>query len=258
MKYDRHQQMKQLFLKQKNVTNKELCETFSISIETVRRDLSLLEKEGVIKRVYGGAILASDNIMPESMPPWATRSSRFQPIKRAIAREVIKWIPDNSTIALDSGTTVLEVAKLLHEREKLTILTNCMHTALELSAGSNHMVYFIGGAIKRDEMITTGFLAADFLEYFSHIDIAVLSGDGFSVSEGMSDYSVEMGTIKSSIIEKSDKVYACIDSSKFSVNAFYKVCSIDKLDMIITDNRIPEDALSALRSANVQVVQVPV
>ena len=65
MKYDRHWQMKQEFLKKRQISNKELCETFSISIETVRRDLSLLEQEGVIRRVYGGAVLADDNIMPE-------------------------------------------------------------------------------------------------------------------------------------------------------------------------------------------------
>ena len=67
MKYDRHWQMKQQFLQKKQISNKELCEMFSISIETVRRDLNILEKEGVIRRVYGGAVLADDNIMPESM-----------------------------------------------------------------------------------------------------------------------------------------------------------------------------------------------
>ena len=217
MKYDRHWQMKQEFLKKRQISNKELCETFSISIETVRRDLSLLEQEGVIRRVYGGAVLADDNIMPEVMQAWDTRVIHNLPQKQAMAQAILQYIPDNSTIAIDSGTSALEIAKLLGSKKNLSILTNSIRTAAELSANTDHMVYMIGGAIKRDELISTGFLASDFLSYFSHIDLALISADGFIVSEGISDYSVEMGTLKTSMIDKADKVFACIDSSKFSV-----------------------------------------
>ena len=86
MKYDRHWQMKQQFLQKKQISNKELCEMFSISIETVRRDLNILEKEGVIRRVYGGAVLADDNIMPESMQAWNVREAHNLPQKQAMAQ----------------------------------------------------------------------------------------------------------------------------------------------------------------------------
>lgn len=256
MKYDRHLRMKQLFLQNKKMTNKELCEIFSISIETVRRDLHLLEKEGVIRRIYGGAVLADDNIMPESMQVWNTRVTRNLQQKQAIAQELVKRIPDNCTIALDSGTSLLELAKLLGAKENLSILTNSFHIAAELSANTSHMVYFVGGAIKRGELITTGFLANDFLSYFSHIDLAIVSADGFKVSEGISDHSVEMGTLKRSMIEKADKVYADIDSSKFSDGAFYKVCSSAKMDLLVTDIGAPQKALDELRAMGVEVCVV--
>lgn len=258
MKYDRHWQMNQQFLQKKQISNKELCEMFSISIETVRRDLNILEKEGVIRRVYGGAVLADDNIMPESMQAWNAREAHNLPQKQAMAQALLRYIPDNSTIAMDSGTSILEIARLLGSKKNLSILTNSVRTAAEISTGTGHMVYMIGGAMKKDEMITTGFLATDFLSYFSHVDIALISADGFTVSEGISDYSVEMGTLKAAMIEKADKVYACVDSSKFSAGAFYKVCAADRLDLLVTDAGTPRQPLDELRAMGVQVVQTEV
>lgn len=255
MKYDRHLAMKQLFLQKKSLTNKDLCEEFDISIETVRRDLAVLEKEGVIKRIYGGARLSDDNIMPDSMRPWNDRSVTNKEEKCAIANEIVHRIPDNSIIAIDSGTSAFEIAKLLGTKKKLTILTNCMYIALEVSTNTNHMVYFIGGAIKRDELITTGFLAADFLEYFSHIDLALLSTDGFDVNVGLTDYSVEMGTLKRSIIKKANQVFVAVDHSKFSVNALYKVCDINQIDLVVTSAKAPRQAVDALTSTGIQVIR---
>ena len=152
----------------------------------------------------------------------------------------------------------MEIAKLLGIKKNLSILTNSIRTAAELSANTDHMVYMIGGAIKRDELISTGFLASDFLSYFSHIDLALISADGFIVSEGISDYSVEMGTLKTSMIDKADKVFACIDSSKFSVGAFYKVCPANRLDMLVTDASAPKQSLDELRAMGIQVIQATV
>lgn len=255
MKCDRHLKMKKLFLQKKNLTNKELCGTFGISVETVRRDLAALEREGVIKRVYGGAVLSDDNIMPESMQPWNTRVVTNRDEKRAIAREALKWIPDNSIIAIDSGTTALEIARLLNTKKDLTILTNSMYAAFEACADTGNLVYYIGGAIKKDEMITTGFLANDFLEYFSHIDLAVMSTDGFNVNEGMTDYSVEMGTLKRSMIEKADKLILAVDHSKFSINALYKVCDVSGIDLVVTSDKAPQPAVDRLTNSGVKVVR---
>lgn len=258
MKCDRHLKMKQLFLQRKNITNKELCEKFNISIETARRDLTILEQEGVIKRVYGGAVLSNDNIMPDSMQPWNTRVVTNQEEKCAIAREILQWIPDNSIIAIDSGTSTLEIAKLLHAKKNLTVLTNSMYVAFEISTNTDHLVYSIGGAIKKGEMITTGFLANDFLEYFSHIDLAILSTDGFNVNEGLTDYSVEMGTLKRSMIEKADQVFVAVDHSKFATTAFYKVCGIDKVKLVVTSTKAPQASIDILKNGGVQVVQAAV
>lgn len=256
MKRDRQWQMKQLFLEQNSISISELCKTFKISVETARRDLNALEEEGVIRRIYGGAVLADNTTALDLMPPWDDRLTQNLKEKRAIAREIIKWIPDNSTIAMDSGTSMYEIAKLLRERKNLTVLTNDLRIATEISSSTDHATYCIGGLVKKDDIITTGFLAMDFLEYFSHIDLALLGGDSFDVTVGLSDHHVEMGTLKAAMIKKANKVFVGIDSSKFSKTAFYKVCGVNAINMVITDSKAPVESIDFLKKAGVQTIQV--
>lgn len=256
MKRDRHWQMKQLFLQKRSISIQELCNAFGISVETARRDLNTLEQDGIVRRIYGGAVLVDNTGNLDVMPPWDDRFTQNLKEKRAIAREILRWIPDNSIIALDSGTSTYETAKLLREKKNLTILCNDLRIAAELSANTDHTIYCIGGAVKKDDMITTGFLATDFLEYFSHIDLTILSADGFNVSVGLSDHNVEMGTLKTAMIKKSSRVLAGIDHSKFSINAFYKVCDIKSLSMVITDEHAPQHSIDTLNKAGIQTVIV--
>lgn len=256
MKRDRLWQMKQLFLQKRSIRVKELCDAFDISVETARRDLNALEEDGIVRRVYGGAVLVDNTGNQDVMPPWDDRVSLHQREKRAIAREVLRHIPDDAIIALDSGTATYETARTLREKKNLTVLCNDLRIAAELSHNTDHTIFFIGGAMKKDDMITTGFLATDFLEYFSNIDLTILSADGFNVATGLSDHNVEMGTLKAAMIKRSSRVLAGIDYSKFACKAFYKVCDIKDLDMVITDDRTPQSDIDALKKAGVTTIVV--
>ena len=158
---------------------------------------------------------------------------------------------------LIAGLHRLEAAKLLYLKKNLTILTNDMRIALELSSNTDHTLYFIGGAIKKDDMITTGFLSNEFLDYFSHIDLAIIGTDGFNVNIGLTDYNVEMGTLKAAMIKKSSKVFVLADHSKFSVNAFYKVCGVDKIDLVVTSRKVPRESLEVLERQGAKTVIAP-
>lgn len=256
MKRERQLQIRQLFLQKKQITIKELCELFHISLETARRDLNALEEDGFVRRTYGGAVLVEMNNSQNLMPPWNDRLTQNLSEKRAIAREMLRWIPDHSTIALDSGTSIFELAKLLSEKKDLTILVNDLRAAMELSSKTDHTLYYIGGAVKKDDMITTGFLATDFLEHFSHIDITIVSTDGFDVNTGLTDHNVEMGTLKAAMIQKSRKVFAGVDHSKFSTNALYKVCGIDRVSMVISGKKAPPAAIELLQKMGISTVLV--
>ena len=255
MKYDRQEKIKQLLIERKRVSCAELCSTFKVSIETVRRDLAALEEEGVIKRVYGGAALSDNNSAPNPIKPWSTRSILNNAEKMNIAKEMLNHIQDGMTIALDSGTTVLEIAKLFNQRNNLNVITNDIHIASELSRSTDHTIYLIGGSLKKDDRITTGFLATEFLKNFSRIDAAILTCDGFL--DGIGDFNVDMCALKKAMIEKAEKVYAALDHTKFSITPLYKVCGSKDLNLVITGDKAPADAVAALRKAGVKVMQVP-
>ena len=255
MKYDRLNKIKQLLINQKQVGCTDLCNMFDVSIETIRRDLSVLEKEGVIKRVYGGAMLNDNTAAPNPMKPWDIRSNLNNVEKINIAREMIKHIQDNTTIALDSGTTILEIARLLQGRKNLNIITNDIYIASELSQNTNHTIYLIGGLLKKDDKITVGFLSTAFMNNFSHIDTAILTCDGFL--DGIGDFNMDMCALKKAMIEKADKIYVSVDHSKFTIPPLYKVCGMKDLDLVITGSKAPAASIAALKHAGVEVIQVP-
>ena len=255
MKYDRITKIRQLFLEKRTLSCSELCGTFGVSVETVRRDLAVLEKEGVIRRVYGGGVLQDNAVAPDPILPWAVRIIRNSPEKNSIARELVNRIEDGMTIILDSGTTMLETAKLLFLRHDLTVITNDIHIASELSSHTDHTVFFAGGPLKKEELITVGFMTTSFLDNFSRIDAALLTADGYR--DGLWDFNKDMAALKAAMIRKADKVYAGLDHTKFSVEGLYRVCGQKDLDLLITGAQAPEEALASLREDGIPVELVP-
>ena len=214
-----------------------------------------LEAEGVVRRVYGGAILSDNSAAPNPMKPWDTRIVLNNPEKVNIANEILRYIEDGMTIALDSGTTTLEIARLLNRRKNLSVITNDIHAARVLSLNTDHTIYLVGGSVKKDDMITVGFLASEFMKNFSHIDAALLTADGFI--DGIADFNVDMASLKAAMIEKSDKVYVALDHSKFSISASHKVSGLKELDLVVTGDKAPAAAIEQLKKAGVEVILVP-
>ena len=171
-----------------------------------------------------------------------------------MAREIVERLEDNTTIALDSGTTILPLAKLLYLRKNLNIITNDVHIASELSADTDHKIYLIGGLLRKDDLITGGFFSQEFMENFSHIDTAVMNADGFI--DGLADFNVDMGSLKKAMIHKASRVFAAIDHTKFSTRALNKVCGLKDLDLVVTGKDAPQDSINSLRSAGVEVILV--
>lgn len=255
MKSERQARLKQLFISQKQLGIHEICSTFGISVETARRDLASLEKDGAIRRVYGGGVLVDNTSVPNPMPPYASRIIHNSSEKENIAEVIVQQLEDNTTIALDSGTTILSVAKLLHLRKNLNIITNDVHIASELSTHTAHKIYLVGGLLRRDDLITGGFMSQEFMENFSHIDTAVMTADGFI--DGMADFNVDMGSLKKAMIRKARRVFVSVDHTKFTTRALNKVCGLKDIDLVVTGNEAPAASINALRSAGVKVILVP-
>ena len=254
MKMQRLQEMKKLFISKKRITNKELCETFGISIETARRDLNYLESEGFIRKVYGGAALAESSPSKVTIDAWDVRMNTNSIAKMKVAERAAELIPDGSTVYLDSGTSVYDVATFLASRSNLTILTNSIRIAEILGMNPKITVYSIGGMIKPDLLASIGIFATEFLDNFYHLDYAILSCDGFAPELGTTEQSVDISVVKKQIISKTEKIVMVVDHSKFGVSGNCMCCPVDKIDTVITDEATPEAVIAKLRKNNVNVL----
>ena len=254
MGLERRQRMMDTFLLRKQLTTRELCGMFGVSVEVIRRDLSVLERAGFLRRVYGGAVLNEAKKMPDAMAPWSDRQVLHLREKQAVARAAVRLIPDHSTIALDDGTTMMELARMLGVCKDLTIITNCLRTAHEISQHSNHTIYLVGGSVKKDELITSGFLANEFLAHFSRIDLAIISADGFTIADGPTDHVLEMAMIKQIMVEKANRTFCVFDHSKFDVAGTYRSAAVRDIDTFIVDSGTRPEDLRALRAAARSVV----
>lgn len=254
MKSDRQAKLKQLFISKKQLNIHEICDIFGISVETARRDLAILEKDGAIRRVYGGGVLVDNTSAPNPIPPYASRIILNSSEKENIAREIVQHLEDNTTIALDSGTTILLTARLLYLRKNLNIITNDVHIASELSTHTDHKIYLVGGLLRKDDLITGGFMSQEFMENFSHIDTAVMTADGFI--DGMADFNVDMGSLKKAMIRKARQVFVAVDHTKFTTRALNKVCGLKDIDLVVTGKDAPAESITALRAAGVEVILV--
>lgn len=255
LKNTRIQELKKLFLNKKQLLNKELCDLFGVSIETIRRDLNILEQENFIQKVYGGARLVENTSIPDNIEAWDTRRKKNEMFKKSIAERVAELIPDGCTVFLDTGTSVFEVLPLLQEKKNLTVLTNSLRVATELALCDSFSVYNIGGLVKRETLTSVGLFAKEFLASFYRIDFAVLSCDGFVPERGTTEYSREIAEFKQLIIDKTAHIIAVADHTKFGIAGSCFCCPTEKIGTLVTDSLAGAPAVSYLTERGVRVVQ---
>ncbi|MBE7041386.1 MAG: DeoR/GlpR transcriptional regulator [Ruminococcaceae bacterium] len=248
MNQKRREQIEEMLQKQKTVTNAELMERFDISIETVRRDLAYLEQKGVIERVYGGAV--RKEVVREE-PLYVSREEKNNAEKQAIAGAAEALIEDRDIVFFDLGTTVQMVAGKLAENKKIHAFTNAIRTAVTLSE-KNCEVILTGGKVRRGELSLSGSLAEANLAHFN-IDKAIIGAAGVT-EDGISDFIADEAGLRARAIANAGKVVVLADFEKFGVRAMCKVCSLDAIDVLITDEKAPKDMVKMLKKKGIQVI----
>lgn len=250
----RIRQIMTILLQEKKVIAKELAVRFGVSLESIRRDLSQLERQGVVRKFYGGAELVEDHLPDGEAAVFQVRLTEHWAEKCAIARVVNELINDGETVYLDSGTTAGALLPYLKERQGLTVITRSLRNAAQLGMCENLTVYCIGGAVKVDTLVNTGFMAQECLQFFSHIDTAILSGDGLA-AQGVVDFGMENYGFKRSLVERSGRVVVAVDSSKFGRTAHCVTCPTERIHTLVTDGGAPAEAVAMLREKGVTVLK---
>ena len=249
MKVERRSQIVELITRQRTVTNAELMERFGVSIETVRRDLDYLEQQGILRKVYGGAAV---NISLNAEPEYASRAQANFQQKNAIAKEAAKLICPGDTVYLGVGTTVQAMVQYMKNIGPLTVFTNALRTAVELSEIPECTVILPGGQVRAKELTLSGFPAEENLVHFN-VDKAFI-GIGGITENGITDFHISEARLHRQLALNARQAVALADSSKLGVRAMNNVCTLEQINLVITDSNASRQAVKALETAGAKVV----
>ncbi len=232
-----------------SVTVQELAELTGASEMTIRRDLDALAAQGVLERVRGGARTL---LLRGEEPPFALRAREAVEAKRRIAAEVSSLIADGETVLLDSGTTCLEVARLLHQRP-VTVMPLSLQAIHMLGDSPGPATLMVpGGRPRAAEGALTGPLTLASLSAL-RFDTGVVGCCGLSAAEGLTAYDLDDAAVKKASITSSRRIIVAADGSKLGRTAFAYVGPTTLLHTLVTDTTAPADEVAALEGAGTVV-----
>jgi DeoR/GlpR family transcriptional regulator of sugar metabolism len=229
----------------------DLCRQLKVSPATVRRDLDQLERSGAVRRVHGGAVSVESRL---DEPLFEDKTSLAVREKRQIAEAALGFIEPGDTVYLDGGSTVLELARLLRERTNLTVVTNSLHAAHELS-GRGPRLIVIGGELRRLSQTLVGPLTRLVLHEL-HLDKAFMGTIGFAPKEGLTTTDPSEGFTKEVVMGQARQVILLADSSKAGKVSFASAGRWDQVHVLITDKRLPKEFAVELAKMEIKVVRV--
>lgn len=229
-----------------------LSDDLQVSEATIRRDLEALEREGLLRRTHGGAILLDAATQELSVRQKATLLSEE---KRRIGAAAAALLEDGDTIALSGGTTTLQVARSIRHGTNLTVVTNAVNVVLELAKRPGITVVSTGGRLRPNTLELVGPLAEQTLrEIF--VDKAIIGVNGLTPEEGLTTHDELEAVISRIMIRAARRVIVVADHTKLRRVAFARMGEIDQAQTLITDAAADPEALAALRRAGVEVVAV--
>lgn len=227
---ERKQEIRKIVMEKKSASVAELAQRFSVTDETIRRDLKALEKEGVLMRAYGGAFVQSgvENLIDVNL-----RKTVYIKEKEIIAKRCQSIIDNGDTIFLDNSTTCFHIAKAISDMH-VTIVTNNLAIINLFSTCTNVRLVSIGGEFSHREQAFYGTIALKILgEYY--FDKAFISCRTLSIENGVTESTDQWATLRHLVIERSDKHYLVADYTKFGQTSFVRIGGFDEFTAIITD-----------------------
>lgn len=253
----RHARIISAFDKNGFVSISDLSVELNVSGMTVRRDLDLLGKRGLLTRTHGGAVPTAVGGVAafDSDEPAFEQRMRVNPLqKSSIAQAAANLVGAGESLGLDVGTSVLSLAQLLTPRRDLRVFTNSLRVGMQMAEG-NSTIYVLGGQVRVPEYSMVGAPAVEGLK--SHFLDKVFIGVSGIDAEGLYDYSPEDSEVKRAFIANAGQVIVLCDSSKFSRRALTRIAPLDKISTLITEAEPPADLAEALTEAGVEIIVAP-
>jgi DeoR family L-fucose operon activator len=248
---ERWQRIVQLVNEKGSMRVTELSELCQVTEETIRRDLDRLEAEGKLMRSHGGAVSVKE---AQTEVPFMERETAHADFKNSIAKEAISHIQEGDRIILDASTTAWYMAKMIPDMA-ITIITNSMKVALEVSGKEKIQVISTGGLLSPKSLSYVGPLSERSLDMY-HAHKLFLSCKGVHVQRGISESNELQALIKRKMISIADETYLLADHSKFGMQDLTQVADWSDIQHVITDRLTNKDALARIREKGVNVKQL--
>jgi DeoR family transcriptional regulator, fructose operon transcriptional repressor len=247
---ERHQEILQRARENGRVDVASLAVELDVTPETVRRDLSTLERAGLVRRVHGGAI-AIERLGFE--PAVSARESLLTAEKTRIGKAALAELPDSGAILLDAGTTTRQLADMVPTDVELTVVVNSPLLATILARRSNLTVIMLGGRVRGRTMAAVGDWATAALASI-HVDVAFMATNGISVERGLTTPDPNEAATKAAMIAAARRTVLLADHTKIGNDYFARFGDLDAVDTFITDTGAETELVDEISEAGPRVV----
>lgn len=250
---ERQDEIARLVFDKGRVEVAELARRFAVTTETIRRDLSELDRQRVLRRVHGGAV-AYQQVRHE--PMLIVRDTQNAEEKRKIARRAVEELPGEGTIMIDSGSTLSFFADLLPADRELIVFTNSIPVIQSLSTREAIEVNVIGGLLKKNTMAMVDDTGVDTIRDLT-VDVLFISTDRVSPERGFTTPYREEVAIKRAMIAAARRVVMLFDHAKVGSDQIFRFAAVDEVDTIVTDGGVAASTIRALGQLGPQVICAP-
>jgi len=247
---NRRSRIIEILNKRNSISVSEISNDFNVSEVSVRNDLSHLEKKGLLIRTRGGAI----SKQPTNFDLNLNQRLKYNyKQKQQIGKRAVEFIKNGSTVIMDSGSTVIEVARNLKGKKNIKLITNSLPIA-EIVADNDEIEVIIAGGTLRPEMRSLVGVMAEKTILNYHCDLAILGTDSIDSQMGIFTLLENEASLTQTMMSVSSKTIVVTDSSKFGKKSFIKIADISDIDILITDNSISAQDIQKLNSQKVEVI----
>jgi len=247
---DRHRYILEKLKNEGKVNIIDLVEEMSVSGVTIRKDLKLLEDKSLLFRTRGGGSI--NNPYAVDRPIYEKEFINSDEKKR-IAKAAVELIGQTDSIMIGSGTTAFEVARALNPSHNLTVITPALKVGLELSSRNNIEVLQLGGIIRPKSSSVAGAHALQVLKDIS-CSILFIGVDGIDLDFGVTISNLAEATVNQKMIETAQTVVVVADSTKFDRRGLGRICSLEQIQYIITDDNVSKSTIKSIEERGIKVI----
>lgn len=250
---ERHQAIAELVATKGRVSVNELAGHFDVTTETVRRDLSTLERLNLLRRVHGGAVSTRSLTMLEARLPDRVLERAGE--KERIARAAVDLLPSSGcTLILDAGTTTAQLAKLLPTSARWKVITNAVPIAALLAPLSHVELQLLPGQVRSATQAAVGHATVLALQEL-RVDLAFVGTNGLTLAHGLSTPDSAEASTKRAMVQAAQRVVVLADASKIGHERTHRFAALAEVDVLVTDSHADPKELEIFETAGVEIIK---